>query len=454
MAKPSRTGIDRRSFLTATGAGALVAALPGCQQPPVQAAASSEVPTDTDIDLGMASWEEIRALFPLTSEYVYMVNLLLTSHPKPLQDEIDRISNGLNQNPALYLLEHYRTANDTLRNACAGFLGAQAEDIALTDSTTMGLGILYGGLQLTDNDDILSTTHDHNATYTALHLASLRTGASYRRIPLYDYGRDANTSEIVQRMLAALQPNTRLVATTWVHSATGVKLPIRAMADALAKANQSRKRPVRLFVDGVHGFGVENFRLADLGCDAFVAGCHKWLWGPRGTGLAWANSDTWEMVQPTMTAFEQGVQDAFLYGHESADVPMAWRVTPGGFHSFENRWALPKAFEFQQAIGRQRIQDRIHGFTHHMVKELDAMPHVKNHTPMDEDLQSGLVCFEVEGYSNTKTIQHLLKQGVIGSNTPYNPTLARFSPAVTNSQQDVQSAVEKVAAMLGTKAPS
>ena len=74
---------------------------------------------------------------------------------------------------------------------------------------------------------------------------------------------------------------------TWVHSGTGVKLPDpRQIADALARLNAGRAEADRalLCVDGVHGFGVEDVDLPDLGCDFLAAGCHKWLFGPRGTG--------------------------------------------------------------------------------------------------------------------------------------------------------------------------
>ena len=61
----------------------------------------------------------------------------------------------------------------------------------------MGLGVLYGGLDLDADDDILSTTHDHVATHEALQLTSRRTGASVRRIPLYDRGRETDPAIVV-----------------------------------------------------------------------------------------------------------------------------------------------------------------------------------------------------------------------------------------------------------------
>ena len=30
-------------------------------------------------------------------------------------------------------------------------------------------------------------------------------------------------------------------------------------------------------------------------------------------------------------------------------------MTPGGYHSFEHRWALGEAFRFHLAIGKQRV---------------------------------------------------------------------------------------------------
>ena len=71
---------------------------------------------------------------------------------------------------------------------------------------------------------------------------------------------------------------------TWVHSSTGLKLPIREIAAALAVINETRPdgRRVIVVVDGVHGFGVEDENVADMGVDFFVAGTYKWMFGPCG----------------------------------------------------------------------------------------------------------------------------------------------------------------------------
>ena len=84
-----------------------------------------------------------------------------------------------------------------------------------------------------------------------------------------------------------------------------MRLPIARIAETLAEVNRSRdeKDRVLLIVDGVHGFGVEDPKITALGCDAFAAGTHKWLFGPRGTGFVWAKPAVWQRMRPVIPSF-------------------------------------------------------------------------------------------------------------------------------------------------------
>ena len=147
---------------------------------------------------------------------------------------------------------------------------------------------------------------------------------------LYDDPETATVDEMTSRLVGAVGPRTRVVAITWVHSSTGVRVPVQEIGAALADLNRDRDQPVLLCVDGVHGFAAVDVDLPDLGCDFLSAGTHKWLFGPRGTGILWARN--WgpltELI-PSFSGFENGA-----------------RLTPGGYHDFEHRWALAEAFAF------------------------------------------------------------------------------------------------------------
>ena len=103
-----------------------------------------------------------------------------------------------------------------------------------------------------------------------------------------------------------------------------------------------------LCVDGLHGFGVEDETAASLGCDVFVAGTHKWLWGPRGTGIVWATQAAWDSITSITAPFEQMHFDGWINDSAPLPAPGGPANTPGGYVDFEHRMAMKEAFEFHQ----------------------------------------------------------------------------------------------------------
>ena len=257
----------------------------------------------------------------------------------------------------------------------------------------MGLGLVYGGLRLRPGQEVLTTVHDFYSTHESLRLRALRTGAHLRKIRLYGNARNVSVDEVVSAVRRAVRPETRVLAVTWVHSSTGVKLPVRAIANALRPVNARRREAERILlcVDGVHGFGVEAATPAELGCDILVSGCHKWLFGPRGTGLVWARWNAWAAVTPTIPTFDSRAIIAWIRGQPSrngiAGLPRALAMTPGGFHSFEHRWALREAFDFRRQIGRDRVAARTHELAHRLKAGLRDIKGVR---PRDAGLLNAL----------------------------------------------------------------
>jgi selenocysteine lyase/cysteine desulfurase len=117
----------------------------------------------------------------------------------------------------------------------------EAKNIALTDSTTMGLGLIYSGLELHEGEEVLQTVHDHYSTDMSLAHRANRTGSKVRRIALYENPAPVSVADVQKRLHDAINTKTRVVAATWVHSSTCVKLPIRAMADSISHSINSEK---------------------------------------------------------------------------------------------------------------------------------------------------------------------------------------------------------------------
>ncbi|WP_413933429.1 aminotransferase class V-fold PLP-dependent enzyme [Nitrospira sp. BLG_1] len=430
--------IGRRGFLVRTGLALSAAVL--------ASAASRTMANQQPLPYRFTNWENLRTQFPLSPQLIHLAAFFLASHPTPVRDAIDRHRAGLDADPIGYWFEHEEKQEAKVLLAAAEYLGASPTDIALTDSTTMGLGLLYGGLKLGNEQEILTTTHDHYSTETALRLRAERTGAMVRPIHLYRSLKTVSRDEIVESLRKGITPMTRILAVTWVHSSTGLKLPIHEMAQAIQTINRSRDERDRIIfcVDGVHALGVEDFRVDELVCDFLIAGTHKWMFGPRGTGLVWGHPKAWPIARATIPTFGSQAYDLWMENRSSKDLPPSVHMTPGGFHSFEHRWALDEAFLFHKTIGKSKVTQRIYELNQQLKQGLAAMPHVTLHTPMTQDLSAGIVCFEVAGLAPRQVVEKLRQRNIVASVTPYATKYARLAPSLINSAEEIDTTLRAI----------
>jgi selenocysteine lyase/cysteine desulfurase len=395
--------LTRKALLARTGAVVAAGAIAGCghKAQPKPAAAD------------LRDWDDVRGLYPLKPGYHHLNAFLLAPLTAPVAAAVERHRKGLDADPGGYLAEHEVALDDAVVQAAARHLGAEPEEIALTDSTTMGLGLLYGGLRLRDGDEVVTTTHDFYSTYEALRLSGVRA----RRIRLYREPQAATKDEIVEGVRRGIGPRTRVLALTWVHSGTGVKLPLAEIAQALPER-------VLLCVDAVHALGVE----PPVRGPAFLsAGTHKWLAGPRGTGILCGRRGAWEQVGAIVPPFNGGAPGA---DH-----------TPGGYHSFEHRWALADAFELHAKLGPDRVQARIHALATRLKDGLADTPGIALKTPRDPGGSAGLTCCLRGDEDPRRTVERLRAEKVLASVTPYDTPYVRFGTGLFSGEDDVDAAL-------------
>ena len=60
-----------------------------------------------------------------------------------------------------------------------------------------------------------------------------------------------------------------------------------------------------------------------------------------------SRSEQLEHLTPTVATFSQNED-------------FATTMTPGGYHSFEHRWAVDQAFDLHMTLGKANVQSRIH----------------------------------------------------------------------------------------------
>jgi selenocysteine lyase/cysteine desulfurase len=428
--------LSRRRVLAAAGVAGL-AGVAACSPDEPSAPAPTSVPTFDPKD-----WASVRAQFAVPDDRAHLATYVFAPHSAGVRAAIATHRDGMDRDPIGYLHANEARFELSVAVAASRHLGTAIDRIAFTDSTTMGLGLLYGGLKLAPGDEVLTTEHDFYATHEALRLRAARDGVTVRKVRLYADPAKATVDEIVGNLVGAVTGRTRVVAVTWVHSSTGVRLPIRPMADAL------RGRDLLLCVDGVHGFAAVDQTPDQLGCDFLVSGCHKWLLGPRGTGLVWGSERGWARFDPTIPSFDGRSIGTWL-GPDNGPgggppTPAGPAATPGGYHSFEHRWALTDAFDLFDRIGRDRVAGRVRELAARLKDGLAGIRGVTLVTPRDPDLSAGVVCFQAGGGPLDRTIEELAAQKVVATATPYRVSYLRLGATIVNSEEHVDAAVRAV----------
>jgi L-cysteine/cystine lyase len=168
---------------------------------------------------------------------------------------------------------------ERLREVLAGLVGAPAENLALTGSTTEGCHIVLTGLGLRPEDEVVTTDAEHFGLLGTLG----SSGAVMRVAPVL--GRSA--AEAVQAVVDAVTPRTRLIALSHVLWLNGQVLPI---------AEIKRETGLPVLVDGAQSVGAIPVQATAV--DYYTVSGQKWLCGPELTGGLYVADP--EMLRPRM----------------------------------------------------------------------------------------------------------------------------------------------------------
>ena len=176
------------------------------------------------------------------------------------------------------------------RGIAAGFFGCDTSEIMITNSTTSGMNAVAQGLRLKAGDHILITDQEHSGGLMCWNYLAKYCGAIVDKINIPPG--ENNSVLVLQRIKENLRKETRLVSVSHVLSSTGLRMPI-AEISSLARDNGSL-----CIVDGAQAAGAIEVNVKKLGCHAYATSGHKWLMGPKGTGILYISKDARHLIRP------------------------------------------------------------------------------------------------------------------------------------------------------------
>jgi len=222
------------------------------------------------------TFEEARAQFPVLERLAYLQAgsvgpLARATLDAMIADEERWLDEGKG---SARRFEHIVELREVLRAELGALVGVEAEQVAITASTTDGCNIVLAGLDLGPEDEVVTTTDEHFGLIGPLH-------ASRARVVV--------TPPEPERIVAAVTPRTRLLALSHVLWTTGQVLPVHEL---------KRHTGLPVLVDGAQAVGTIPVDAAGL--DYYTISGQKWLCGPEGTGgLVVAEPDRLSVRRPS-----------------------------------------------------------------------------------------------------------------------------------------------------------
>lgn len=230
--------------------------------------------------------------------FTYLNTASLGPTPRAILDVVLKTWSDLERNPVRNGYDFGEgsalAAADKARSSLASLIGCEADELLITRSTTDAMNAAALGVELTRGDRVLTTDVEHEGGRAGWQYLKKRIGIEVDAVRIAP--EDHNVRGIVERLEAAMTKNTKVLSISHVVSSTGLRLPIKEIAAV------ARSRGVISIIDGAQAFGGIPVNVKDLGCDAYAAPGHKWLFGPKGTGFLYINKGAADKIRPVERA--------------------------------------------------------------------------------------------------------------------------------------------------------
>ena len=331
--------------------------------------------------------DSLKSDFPIfnNSDLVYLDNASTTQKPKQVLDAVMAMYTDSNANVHRALYDIGSKATEKFENSrknISDFINAASEkEIIFTSGTTESINLLAHTLDnsLGPGDDILVSEMEHHANLVPWQMASKRTGANLKFIPINNRGElDLSDPE------KYFTPATKIIALTHVSNVLGTINPINDIARI------AKEIGALFIVDGAQGIPHQSIDVQDLGCDFYAFSGHKML-GPTGIGSLWGKMELLEEMNPFMGGGEM-IENVSMLSSTWNEVPYKFEA---GTPNFVQAVGLSAAIDYLNDIGMENITKHESELTNYALEKMSQIEGLKVlGTPKN---RAGVISFNLDG---------------------------------------------------------
>lgn len=416
---------SRRCFLKTLAQTAAVLPMVG-----VAREAFAPSPAAASVAVDEAFWRQIREEFSF-GDVVPMNAANLCPAFAKVTDQVAEITRDIDRDPSSQNRRQYaEVASRASREKAAAMLRVDPGEIALVRNTSEGNAVVHNGFPLAKGDEVVLWNQNHPSNNVAWHIRARRFG--FEVVTVDVPGKPGHDDELIAPFLDAIGEKTKILAFTDISNISGLRLPARALCAAARRKNPR----IHIHIDGAQSWGAVDVDLRTIGCDSYSSSAHKWLMGPKETGLLYVARQQVSEIWPSVVSY--------TWGRGPDDVPQGALK----FESLSQRndaglAALGTAVDIHDRIGSEVIESRITELASLLKQKLRAVG-ASLVTPEAPSFSAGVVIMDVprcQDGNRAKLVDKLYSEhGIVAAATGG----LRLCPHIYNLESDLDRVVEGI----------
>ena len=370
---------------------------------------------------------DIATEFPWAGDGVIYLNAAATG-PIPVRTaaELDRWTE-LREHPWKIALDEQFGALAKARRLCAGLIGADEAEIALTPNTSTGLNIAAQILPIERGKVILGYDGEFPANVYPWMAIDRRTAGAARFEQLALLSNGLPDWEALPARLDA--GDVAVLAISWVSFVSGDR------ADLETIGTMCRERGIRFVVDAIQGVGTTPLDVHKCKIDILSSGAQKWLLSPWGSGFCYIRHDLVQNLEPSTVGWlamhgSEDFSNMLDYKLNYADDARRFEVAT---IPYQDMAGMNASLELFGEIGLGVVSSTIHALAARLIAGIVTIKTLSLVTPVDPKRRAGIVSFNVENVEAVS--KRLSDEGV--SHSVRGGGVIRMAPHIYNTEQQI-----------------
>jgi selenocysteine lyase/cysteine desulfurase len=365
--------------------------------------------------------EQIRQLFPIRNEFVYLNHAAVSPPPTNALAAIQEQLTDVAANGSLNY-RHWVARKESSRKLAAEMLNACPEQIAFMRNTSDALSCIANGLQWKTGENIVTFENEFPSNVYAWRQIRDKFGVELRFCPERDGRID------LDEFCRLIDDKTRVVALSAVQYASGFRADLQKIGEA------ARSVDALFVVDVIQAMGVCPLDVETDLIDAAAGAFHKWMLTPEGIGFLYLSDRARNRVEPTLIGWisAKNPEDYSNFEQEFKSGALPWET--GTFASCLF-YALESNFKLLLETGTTKIFDYLNGLGDFLCENLPDKDYEIFSSRLENE-KSPIVCIKNRnGISAMEIYKHLQQQKIIVA--PRGDRL-RIAPHIYNTQADIE----------------